>query len=500
MPEHIRALIALLALSGLGWIVIQTQIGPWLGKTRGRQFRNLWIVLTITAFVAGNFWIYALIATIVLISRRLTPADALAVYWLLLFVVPAAGTDIPGFGVVNYVFTMTHPRLLSLVLLLPAALVLSRRSDTLRWGGSAPDKLLLAYLVLVGVLQLREANVTSSLRGGFYLVIDVFLPYYVASRALQRTEDFKRAAACFILAATLLGGLAVFETLRHWNLYQAMTMALGLDWGFQGYLAREGLIRASGSVGQAIVLGYVMAVGLGMWLFAHGGPRLSGRSVLPALGMASGLIAALSRGPWVGTAVILLAYVVTGPKAASRTALLALGGVASLALLPLFEFGKKVLSLLPFIGTVEVENVTYRQQLFDNAMVVIQRNLWLGSVDYLQTPEMQRMIQGQGIIDIVNSYVAVALNHGLVGLVLFTSFFGSVVWQLWRCQRRLALADERRTLGRAWLATLLGILVMIATVSGITVIPLVYWSVAGVGLAYVSMVRRETALRRQAHP
>jgi hypothetical protein len=74
------------------------------------------------------------------------------------------------------------------------------------------------------------------------------------------------------------------------------------------------------------------------------------------------------------------------------------------------------------------------------------------------------------------------------------------MWQLWRCQRRLALTDERRTLGRAWLATLLGILVMIATVSGITVIPLVYWSVAGVGLAYVSMVRRETALRRQAHP
>lgn len=40
------------------------------------------------------------------------------------------------------------------------------------------------------------------------------------------------------------------------------------------------------------------------------------------------------------------------------------------------------------------------------------------------------------------------------------------------------------------LATLLGILITIFTVSSITFIPVVYWSLAGVAVAYVQMVRR----------
>ncbi|MNJ74830.1 hypothetical protein D3C77_718210 [compost metagenome] len=50
--------------------------------------------------------------------------------------------------------------------------------------------------------------------------------------------------------------------------------------------------------------------------------------------------------------------------------------------------------------------------------------------------------------------------------------------------------DERRQLGRALLATLIGILVIIFTVSSITFIPVVYWTVAGLGVAYIQMVRR----------
>ncbi|MNC51808.1 hypothetical protein D3C75_1011160 [compost metagenome] len=50
--------------------------------------------------------------------------------------------------------------------------------------------------------------------------------------------------------------------------------------------------------------------------------------------------------------------------------------------------------------------------------------------------------------------------------------------------------DEQRQLGRALLATLIGILVIIFTVSSITFIPVVYWTVAGLGVAYIQMARR----------
>lgn len=101
------------------------------------------------------------------------------------------------------------------------------------------------------------------------------------------------------------------------------------------------------------------------------------------------------------------------------------------------------------------------------------------------------MIQGEGIIDIVNSYISLALRFGLVGLALFVAFFASVLLSMYKALRAFPdKEDEHRRLGRALLATLLGILMIIFTVSSITVIPVVYWSVGGLCVAYVQMVRR----------
>jgi O-antigen ligase len=168
-----------------------------------------------------------------------------------------------------------------------------------------------------------------------------------------------------------------------------------------------------------------------------------------------------------------------------------LAGILALPLLAILPGGQKVLDLLPFIGSVEVENITYRQRLFDNAMIVIERNPWLGSFDYRSTPEMQSLTQGQGIIDIVNTYIGVALELGLIGLTIFVLFFATVIVGIRKAMRSFPNKDdEARRLGRALFATLAGILVTIVTVSSISVIPVVYWSVAGLGVAYAQMARR----------
>jgi O-antigen ligase len=195
----------------------------------------------------------------------------------------------------------------------------------------------------------------------------------------------------------------------------------------------------------------------------------------------------------VGAVVILLVFIWTGPRAVRHTALLMALAALGMGALSLTSAGQKALNLMPFIGRVDEFNVTYRQQLLDNALTVIERHFWLGSVDYLQTPEMQSMIQGEGIVDIVNSYLGVALDHGAIGLALFAGFFVTLAWQLWRAQRRLPQNDENRLLGRALLATLVGIAVMISSVSSIGVIPFVYWLVGGLCVAYLDMLKRLTS-------
>ena len=126
-------------------------------------------------------------------------ANKLALYFFVLLAVPAIDAEIPGFGLVEHFFAIDYLRLLALAVLLPAWLALRIRPDAEPFGRSRADKLLLAYLVLQFVLQLPHATLTETLRkGAFYAFIDVFLPYYVASRAARDLAALREALMAFV--------------------------------------------------------------------------------------------------------------------------------------------------------------------------------------------------------------------------------------------------------------------------------------------------------------
>ncbi|MHC8332719.1 O-antigen ligase family protein [Pseudomonas sp. LB3P25] len=504
MPEHFRALIVILVLAGIVFAIARRPAADLIPDRNFTRRRNLWFVLTLLAFVSHSFWVYAGIAAIVLGVARKSERNPVALFFFLLFLIPPSPAQIPGFGLINYFFALNHIRLMALCVLLPAFFALRKRADTVPFGRTWPDKLLAANILLTSLLYLRETTVTDTLRQTLYLFIEVFLPYYVASRALKNLSDFKDALFGFVLAAMVLSLIGLFEFSRSWLLYRALTDALGMQWEMSGYLSRGGSLRASATTGQAIALGFVISVAIGFYLYLQENVRSRLQRGLGALLLAGGLVVPLSRGPWIGAAAIITVFIATGRNAVKRIMLLAVAGALALPLLAIVPGGQKVLDLLPFIGTVEVENITYRQRLIDNAVIVIGRNPWLGSFDFRSTPEMQSMIQGQGIIDIVNTYIGIALSVGLIGLTLFVVFFVSVLLGIRKGMRSFPNKDdEARRLGRALLATLAGILITIVTVSSITVIPVVYWSVAGLGVAYAQMARRlkhtSTAVTASAH-
>jgi O-antigen ligase len=500
MPEHLRALIVILFLACVVFFLARSPAKDLIAESDFKRRRNLWFALTLVAFFAHSYWIYTAVAAVMLLTARRRERNPMALFFLLLFVIPPASKEVPGFGVVNYLIELNHQRILTLCVLLPAALVLSKQSDTLRFGRLWADKLLAASLLLMGLLYLRETTITDTLRQAVYLYVDVFLPYYVASRGLRELSDFKDAMLAFVIAALVLSLLAVAEYARHWLLYNALLDALGVEWSMKGYLSRGGSLRASVTAGQAIALGYVITVAIGLFLFVQGFVRSQLQRNLGALLLAAGLFVPLSRGPWVGAVVMIVVFIAMGKRAVTRLSLLALAGVLSIPLLTIVPGGEKILDLLPFIGSVDNENITYRERLLDNSWIVIQRYPLFGSFDFRNTPEMQSMIQGEGIIDIVNTYIGLALRIGLVGLALFVGFFACVLMGINKSMRTFPdKSDPYRQLGRVLLATLLGILVTIFTVSSITVIPVVYWSIAGLGIAYIQMVRRH-AFAAAEHP
>ncbi len=447
--------------------------------------------MTLVAFLTFNFWAYTLIAIPLLIYANRHETNPTALFFFILLVLPMAYVQIPGMDLINYLFDLSHPRILALLILFPAFFYLLRQGDTLPFGRTWPDKAIAAYLLLTAMLYLREPSLTNTMRQVFYIFIDVFLPYFVVSRSLKDLQAFRDTLLSLVLAIMVLVPLAVFESYKHWLLYSSWTDAPELEGGMMGYLGRDGMLRAVVTAGQAIALGYLMVVGIGLYLFLQ---RSIQQKLIRRFGMAllaAGLIVPLSRGPWIGAAVLVVVFIATGRNPTRRLMSLALVAMLALPVISILPGGGKLINLLPIIGSTEKENIDYREKLITNSMVVIQRNPWFGSINYLVTPEMQSMRQGQGIIDIVNTYIRVTLESGFTGLGLFVAFFALTLTGIYRAMRSFPDRDsEEYLLGRVLLATLLAIMVIIFTVSSITIIPIMYWSIAGLGVAYAQMARR----------
>ena len=492
MPEHLRALVVILVLATAVFVFAKAPACA-LASTRGdfERRRNLWFGITLVAFLAHDFWIYIIVTAVLLLFTLPREPNKLAMFFFLLFAVPAISAEITGLGIIAHFFTIDYIRLLALTVLLPAFLSLRTQPDVERFGRTLPDKLIAGYIVLNFLLMLTASTFTNTLRSGvFYPFMDVFLPYYVASRSLKNLQGFRDALMGFAVAALVLSAIAAFEFARHWLLYSSLDDVLGVQWGYGNYLERgQGSLRALGSVGQPIPLGYVMAVAAGFFLYLRKSVPNTIAWGLGLLLLIVGLIASVSRGPWVGAAAMLLVFIATSPFAGRRLVQLGLLGILIFPVLLVTPAGEKIIDYLPFVGTVEAENVTYRQRLLENSIQVILQNPFFGASDFIYSPAMQELKQGQGIIDIVNTYLGIGLGSGLVGLSLFSGFFVAVAVGIFKGMRNLADRNsELYLLGQVLFSTLLGILVIIFTVSSISVIPVIYWSVAGLGVAYARML------------
>jgi O-antigen ligase len=491
MPDHLKALVVILVLASAVFAFAKAPAcGSASTSTDFERRRNLWYGITLVAFLAHNFWIYTVAAAVLLLFALPREPNRLAMFFFLLFAVPAIPGQVTGLGLIQHFFTIDYIRLLILAVLVPAFLSIRSQPDVEPFGRTLPDKLIAAFGVLVFFLQLTRAGFTDALRiGVFYSVIDIFLPYYVASRCLKNLQGFRDALMAFVIAALVLAAISVFEFVKSWLLYRSLEDALGMQWELAIYLPRGGFLRAQASTGQPIVLGYVMVVAIGFLLFLRKSIPNPMAWGLGMLLLTAGLVAALSRGPWLGAATMLLVFVATSPSPGLRFAKIGLLGAVVLPVLFASPAGKKIIDYLPFVGTVDEGGFTYREQLFEISIEVIKQNPLFGAPDVMLLPVMQQLKQGQGIIDIVNTYLGVALEAGLVGLSLFAGFFIAVAVGIHRSMRGLPdRNDELYLLGQVLFSTLLGILVIISASSGISVIPVIYCCVAGLGVAYTGML------------
>jgi len=503
MPEHILALLVVLVLSVSVFVIARGAVVQQLvPEATFIRWRNLWLLSTLVLFLSHSIWLCLLLLAVMQLIQRRREAHVMGLYFVMLFVVPPFSVTIPGFGIIQTFWTLDHYRVLALTLLLPSALSLFRLKTTLRLGGSPVDWMIVGYLCLVSLLSFRDASVTGGLRSVVSFWVDVFLPYYVASRSIRDVAGLRHAMTGYVLIAMVLSLVAIFEALRSWQLYLGVRFALDVEGGiFGGYVFRSGFLRPAGALGSSIILGYALVVALGFFLYLKESLHRPLHRWLGLILLGAGILASLSRGPWVGAAFLVLVYAMLGRQPVGRLMKLMYVSLFALLVLGQLPHGQKVIDLLPVIGTEEQGNVEYRADLLTNALPVIERHLWFGSSDYLGAPELQVMRTGEGIIDIVNSYVGVALEFGVAGLFLFVGAFLSAFLQVLRGRRLARQIDQDAfAAGCALGATLAAIMLTIYTVSSLFVTATVYWAVIGLCVAYVGAMKESNRKTKDRSP
>jgi hypothetical protein len=494
MPTNLKALIVVLTLSIAAFQFSKPIVRKFCNEQDFSRRRNLWLIFTVICLLSPSFWLFTLIAAPLLIWAGRKDSNPIALYVLLLHAVPPLEVEIPVIGI-NTLFALNMYRLLAFCVLLPIALRLRKQQKATQNNRSYfawTDGLLLAY----GVMQILIFNrpdtpdaaslhdsATNVIRRGLLFLIDTYLPYYAVSRFCSTRRILAEVMASACIAIIVMAPAAIFEHVRHWLLYGdiAHRWGAGLD---AFYTMRAGLLRASLAAGHPLALGYLFAIGLGLWLYLQAQVKsVFVRIGVPVL-LILGLVAAYSRGPWLGAAVIYFAFTGLSLGGKKRLVKAVLIGIGSCGVLLLSPLGNRIIAVIPFLGgTVDQYNVTYRERLAERTRDMILHGPLFGDPNaYLK---MEDLRQGVGVIDLVNTYAEVGIFYGIVGLTLFVGFILVALLKVYLSSRRMASVDYGfASMGLSISACILGTLVMIYTSSFIFSYVILFYVLAGMAVAY----------------
>ncbi len=509
MPVHQKTFLFTVAIGLIGFWIAGRLGDKELPAAELGRWRKLWLGVIAVAFFAPNIWLFfAGVGIVLLLFIPAAPEQRVLGYLLLLCALPNVHAEIPGFGGIRFLFDLSQARLLTLMLLMPLFLQ-SRRwlSSDDRLFRYPSDKYVLAYVVVTSLLEFRGNTFTNGLRFAFLQFLDIHVPYFVLSRHLGTSVSFRRSLLAMLVGLLIEALIGVFETVKRWHLFAIVLHRLHSGRG--SYDIRAGLLRATGAFGSPIFLGYASGIALGIQAYLH--PRIRENAIVTLVYgvLLLGLLVTLARGPWVGFVFFVLAFIWTGKARFKRYIGLAMLGMALLAALSVTPAGQRFIDLLPVVGTVRSDTIDYRKRLFEKAVILFERKPLFGDPHYRDTPEMESMRQGQGIIDVVNSYVHIGLAYGLVGLAIFAALFASLLLNLRRVIERLPnQSGEDRLLGRVLFALLAYTALVIATSSSIDYVPVLYWTLIAFATAYVQRmghdggqtVEHETQTRNQRRP
>lgn len=444
----------------------------------------VWIAVApvIFFFKAAPMLSLAIAGVILLVLAPGRPTQRAMYYIMTLPAAPiviAANIPFPG---LNYLITIDFPKIAAAAILVPLLFIpVASRVKRLQ----SADLIILLFTLFAAVQMVFAFNFTSGLRVFVDLLLLNLIPFVALSRAFATADDGAASAIVWLFLAGIFSAVAVATQIWSWNFYTFATPS------FFGQV-RDGIVRVSGTT-NPFVFGLIVVLGMGAVELIRREKRMSASFAwFWRIVLAVALILSTARGAMLAAVAMYATfwYFTRFPRAARAAGIMAtIFVIAPLAFVVLLNIDFQAVDKY---GTFE-----YRRQLLLASYDQIAANPIFGDPFFADSPIMQKMRQGEGIVDVVNHYLGVTLSYGFVGLALYLATIAAVVQPLLALGRDVRITDDCKMENeRAFhLACLAAYFALLTTTSSISLMPHVGAVVLAAAAGFVMRARssRRTA-------
>lgn len=384
-------------------------------------------------FLHSPLIVFAVLGVLMLVIAPLADRERAAYF---LAIVPAVphylNAEIPFPGI-NFLFEINHYKLTALLLLLPLLFV--RRNPYGRPATFAIGDLCLPiYIVYTAIIVVIQVNPTNGMRLAFDQFVVLALPYFVLRSILRSAEDIDAFLEAFLVASMVLAFISIISTYKQWDYYLAAGNVFN---EFRG-----GRLRVVGPA-NTHSLGFHLAAAICLLEFLK--QRISIHWIkLNAMRVVLfvGILGTASRGALGGLVVAGMTYFLIMLKGhLIRWAVIASCCIAAVV-------GAIWLSIGDVSSVDQHGTFVYRQELLRTSVAYIMMHPIWGDYFYLRSGYFDHLLQGQGIIDVTNMYLQIALQYGLFGLGLMLLVLAGPVVSLLFALRAERIIRLRKLPGR----------------------------------------------------
>jgi hypothetical protein len=424
MSEPLRALIVIIPLIIVVLFIYRSLALELNIYQSCKKWVLIFSLITIFAFASGDYFLFVTIASVIILMMvGRNKEEKIAIFFVLVIALPRLSYEIPGFGFIDHILIINYPRLLIILILIPLIFVYRHKIFS-KTDKSLVDHFVLLFFIYITLLDYRGVSFTEGSRQALINFIDIYVPYIVVSRLVDNEEAVKKILFGILVGATIMSFIGLFETFKSWLLYDAMQYALQVREKVEvsniaSYKYRGGMLRAVAAHGS-VHLSFLMVMMVASVIYFYHDKKNDFIFYLLLLVAVGCSLVTFTRSGWTALIVYSLVYSFL-TKNMIKTLLI---GVALLFTLYVFSLldnrVSRIVEMVPIIGGgIGKETVDYREKLFSTGIEVANENIIFGDFNYLNNSKMQILIQGEQIIDVVNTYLHILLEYGYLGLLIF---------------------------------------------------------------------------------